>query len=122
MAINYENLNNTDLTMDNVDEHTYMVRIEQIMAEGYDVATAIENAVADEHFDFIRACDKIEHGQYDDIDGVYAEYDKEDGGVYTDIDDEVFTTEHIQILADKLYYAVIDDVVARAEYAWEGDR
>lgn len=122
MAINYENLNTTEHIMANVDEHTYMVRIEAIMAEGHDVATAIENAVIDEHFDFVSACDKIERGQYDDIDGVFAEYDADEHDVYTDIDDSIFTADHIQTLSEKLYYALVNDYNSRMEYLVEGER
>ena len=123
MMITYENYNaieNPNMGMEMDD--TIRFRAEAIIAEGHDEATAIENALTDEHYGFIHALEKIERGQYDDVECVFAYYDKEDGDVYTDIDDNVFTAEHVAVLEDKLYYAVIDDYVGRKEYEWEGDR
>lgn len=119
--ITYENLNSIqNPTMNMIDEPTYIARAEAIIAEGHDVATAIENAVIDEHFDYIDAKEALERGRYDDIDGIYVT--DEDGEIFVDIDDNVFTADHARELYDLAYIAYNDYLNDKAEMAWEAMR
>ena len=117
MKITFENINSIqNPTMDMLDETAYIVRAEKLIAEGCDVATAIENAVIDEHFDFINAREAVEKGDYE-YDGVWA--DDEDGEIFVDVDCEIYTGAHAEELAQLAWMAYNDELNSKAEYYYD---
>ena len=117
MTITYQNINHVENpTMDMLDEPTYIARAEAIIAEGYDVATAIENAVYDEHYDYEYAKTQINKGNYE-VDGIFVT--DEDGEIYVDVDADVYTVDHCEELEDIVRTAYYADMVERAHERWE---